>query len=86
MKKVEFEKGMLYGEACFLLRVNGWSWTNMIANNLGINHFELKTIALSYNTIIFDGTLSTIIFKTEEDYNNMAEWVESILVMKEMSD
>lgn len=83
MKKVEFEKVMLYGEVSFLLRVNGWAWINMIANNLGINYFELKTIALSYNAIIFDGTL---IFKTEEDYNNMAEWVESMLVMKEMSD
>ena len=82
MSKIMFDEGILYGDRCFTLKVNGWTWTWYIAMFLKMEQNELEKIAnSSYNAIIFE---EKIIFTTKEDYDNMSEWIESIFLAQKM--
>jgi len=79
---IMFEEVTFYGEKCFLLKVNGWNWTFGIASILKMTQFELEEIASSlYNAIILK---ENIIFKTQEDYHNMEEWIKSVFVVQKL--
>lgn len=65
----------------YRLKIEGWMHIPVMATFLDIDRQDLISMALQYNVVIKNHLM---LFKTLDDFSKMAQWIESIFIIKKL--